>query len=77
MEPPVHRHRMRDSDLCSLHDFVGVGLAARRHGDGEKSDDGLRKKNCKLVPESDQNGVFEDVQSSPTENFASPAVLAP
>lgn len=37
----------------------------------------FEKKNCKLVPESDQNGVFEDVQSSPTENFASPAVLAP
>lgn len=43
-----------------------------------KRDDGLRKKrNCKLVPESDQNGVFEDVQSSPTGYFSSPTLLAP
>lgn len=29
-------------------------------------DDGLRK-NCKLVPESNQNGVSDDVQSSSTQ----------
>lgn len=37
----------------------------------------FEKKNGKLVPESDQNGAFEDVQSSPTGYFTSLTGSAP